>query len=303
MTALSSWQLWAVLSAVFAALTAIFAKIGVENINSDFATFIRTVVILITLGFILAATGQFQAPGSASGLRLEAVTRKLLGNVGPDRLGGGHVGIAAVAVALAELGEAAPIERACELGIALERCVIVFDGVVALAELEIDETAGVEHVGRVGFDLERCVAICQRLLCLAGADRPHPAACAPGVEIVRLQPRHLAVIGGGAGEVALALKDCAAIVVGKDRIGIGLDGVVVVGQRPVDILLGFVGGGAAVEIVGVRRVQPQRLAVIADRTIEVALAELRGAAEVIGVGKVLQRLADHGVAALDRGVH
>jgi transporter family protein len=67
MTAPSSWQLWAVLSAVFAALTAIFAKIGVENINSDFATFIRTVVILITLGFILAATGQFQAPGSVSG--------------------------------------------------------------------------------------------------------------------------------------------------------------------------------------------------------------------------------------------
>ena len=67
MTALSSWQLWAVLSAVFAALTAIFAKIGIENINSDFATFIRTVVILITLGFILAATGQFQAPGSVSG--------------------------------------------------------------------------------------------------------------------------------------------------------------------------------------------------------------------------------------------
>ena len=70
MTALSSfssWQLWAVLSAVFAALTAIFAKIGIENVNSDFATFIRTIVILITLGFILAATGQFQAPGSVSG--------------------------------------------------------------------------------------------------------------------------------------------------------------------------------------------------------------------------------------------
>ena len=67
MTVFSSWQLWAVLSAVFAALTAIFAKIGIENINSDFATFIRTIVILITLGFILAATGQFQAPGSVSG--------------------------------------------------------------------------------------------------------------------------------------------------------------------------------------------------------------------------------------------
>jgi transporter family protein len=67
MTVLSSWQFWAVMSAVFAALTAIFAKIGVENINSDFATLIRTIVILITLTFILLATGQFQAPGSVSG--------------------------------------------------------------------------------------------------------------------------------------------------------------------------------------------------------------------------------------------
>jgi len=63
----SSWQFWAVLSAVFAALTAIFAKIGVENINSDLATFIRTIIILMTLAFILLATGQFQTPGSVSG--------------------------------------------------------------------------------------------------------------------------------------------------------------------------------------------------------------------------------------------
>ena len=55
------------MSALFAALTAIFAKIGVENVNSDFATFIRTVVIIVTLGLILAATGQFQAPASISG--------------------------------------------------------------------------------------------------------------------------------------------------------------------------------------------------------------------------------------------
>ncbi|MGB3809819.1 MAG: EamA family transporter [Parvibaculum sp.] len=56
----SSWQFWAVLSAVFAALTAIFAKVGVENINSDLATFIRTIVILVTLGLILYATGQYR---------------------------------------------------------------------------------------------------------------------------------------------------------------------------------------------------------------------------------------------------
>jgi len=61
-----SWQLWAVLSAVFAALTAIFAKIGVENINSDLATFIRTLVIVAILALILLATGQFRAPDQLS---------------------------------------------------------------------------------------------------------------------------------------------------------------------------------------------------------------------------------------------
>ncbi|HEY0569487.1 MAG TPA: EamA family transporter [Xanthobacteraceae bacterium] len=66
-TAFSSWQFWALASAAFAALTAIFAKVGVENINADFATFIRTIVILLTLALILFATGQYQAPGSISG--------------------------------------------------------------------------------------------------------------------------------------------------------------------------------------------------------------------------------------------
>jgi transporter family protein len=66
-TLLQSWQLWALLSAAFAALTAIFAKVGVEAVNSDFATFIRTIVILGVVAAIVAATGQWQAPGSISG--------------------------------------------------------------------------------------------------------------------------------------------------------------------------------------------------------------------------------------------
>jgi transporter family protein len=65
-SALTSWQFWALLSAVFAALTAIFAKVGVENVNSDFATFIRTIVILLCLAAFLFATDQFQAPGTIS---------------------------------------------------------------------------------------------------------------------------------------------------------------------------------------------------------------------------------------------
>lgn len=63
---MASWQLWAILSAVFAALTAIFAKVGIENVNSDFATFVRTIVILLALGLILHATGNWQSPSSVS---------------------------------------------------------------------------------------------------------------------------------------------------------------------------------------------------------------------------------------------
>jgi transporter family protein len=62
----SSWQAWAVLSAVFAALTAIFAKVGVEDINPDLATFIRTIIVLISLSLILFSTGQFANPGPIS---------------------------------------------------------------------------------------------------------------------------------------------------------------------------------------------------------------------------------------------
>lgn len=63
----ATWQFWALLSAAFAALTAIFSKVGVENVNSDYATFVRTVVILIMLGGILFAAGAWQSPGSVSG--------------------------------------------------------------------------------------------------------------------------------------------------------------------------------------------------------------------------------------------
>ncbi|MFN4141227.1 EamA family transporter [Aestuariivirga sp.] len=65
-TLFQSWQLWAFLSAFFATLTAIFAKIGIENINSDFATFVRTIVILFVLAALLAVTGQWQSSSTVS---------------------------------------------------------------------------------------------------------------------------------------------------------------------------------------------------------------------------------------------
>lgn len=60
------WQFWAFLSAVFAALTAIFGKVGVAGVNSDLATLIRTVVIILVLSGIVAATGQWQSPSTIS---------------------------------------------------------------------------------------------------------------------------------------------------------------------------------------------------------------------------------------------
>ena len=59
-----SWQAWALLSAACAALTVIFAKVGVENVGSDFATLIRTLVIIPVLAALVAATGGFQPLGS-----------------------------------------------------------------------------------------------------------------------------------------------------------------------------------------------------------------------------------------------
>jgi transporter family protein len=56
----SSWLFWALLSAVFAALTAVFAKVGVEAINSNYATFLRTLIVLALTAAILAMTKEVQ---------------------------------------------------------------------------------------------------------------------------------------------------------------------------------------------------------------------------------------------------
>ncbi|GHS94136.1 membrane protein [Synergistales bacterium] len=52
------WILYALLSALFAALTSILAKIGMQNINSNLATAIRTVVVLVMAWVIVFATGK-----------------------------------------------------------------------------------------------------------------------------------------------------------------------------------------------------------------------------------------------------
>ena len=64
---IQSWQFWALLSAVFAALTAIFAKLGVASVDSTLATFIRTWVILGLLAAMVAVTGAWRGIGQVSG--------------------------------------------------------------------------------------------------------------------------------------------------------------------------------------------------------------------------------------------
>ena len=55
---LQVWWVYALLSAFFAALTTIFAKIGIKDVNSDLATAIRTIVILIIAWGIVIGRGQ-----------------------------------------------------------------------------------------------------------------------------------------------------------------------------------------------------------------------------------------------------
>lgn len=62
MTTSNSWFYWALMSAVFAALTAIFAKIGIKGVDSDFATLIRTAIIILVLSAFVGFAGKWSNP-------------------------------------------------------------------------------------------------------------------------------------------------------------------------------------------------------------------------------------------------
>ena len=53
----SMWLVFAVLSAVFAALTSILAKVGIDNVNSNLATAIRTIFVLVMAWGMVFITG------------------------------------------------------------------------------------------------------------------------------------------------------------------------------------------------------------------------------------------------------
>jgi bacterial/archaeal transporter family protein len=76
---MSTWFYWALLSAVFAALTAIFAKVGIRGVDSDLATLVRTGIIIVVLAAFVAYAGKWSNPLALSGktwlfLTLSALT-------------------------------------------------------------------------------------------------------------------------------------------------------------------------------------------------------------------------------------
>ncbi len=62
MISTSNWLFWALLSASFAALTAIFAKVGLEGVDSDLATLVRTFVIMLALSAFVVARSKWANP-------------------------------------------------------------------------------------------------------------------------------------------------------------------------------------------------------------------------------------------------
>jgi transporter family protein len=69
----ANWKAFAVGSAFFAALTAIFGKIGVGSMSSDLATFLRTIVILLVTACIVSLRGEWRPPGEISALGAASV--------------------------------------------------------------------------------------------------------------------------------------------------------------------------------------------------------------------------------------
>jgi len=57
----SGWQIWAGLAALFAAVTALLAKVGVEGVPSNLATFVRTVVVLGLLAAVVSVSGEWRS--------------------------------------------------------------------------------------------------------------------------------------------------------------------------------------------------------------------------------------------------
>ena len=70
MATFAQWLPWALLSAAFAALTAIFARLGLQQVDADLAMLLRTIAIVAVLGLFVAATGKWSNPLALPGRTL-----------------------------------------------------------------------------------------------------------------------------------------------------------------------------------------------------------------------------------------
>lgn len=99
-----NWFFWALLSAVFAAMTAIFAKVGIQGVDSDLATLVRTAVIIVLLGAFVYATGKWTNP-------LE-LSRKTLGFLALSGLATGASWVCYFrALKMGEASQVAPVDK------------------------------------------------------------------------------------------------------------------------------------------------------------------------------------------------
>lgn len=67
MTGSNAWFYWALTSAAFAAMTAIFAKLGIQDVDADLATLVRTAIIIVVLTAFVVVTGKWTNPFLLSG--------------------------------------------------------------------------------------------------------------------------------------------------------------------------------------------------------------------------------------------
>ena len=104
MSTSNDWFYWAALSAVFAALTTIFAKIGLEGVDSDLATLVRTIVIVFVLGAFVMLTGKWTNPLTLSHRTLTFLVLSALAT-------GASWGSYFRALKLGEASQVAPVDK------------------------------------------------------------------------------------------------------------------------------------------------------------------------------------------------
>jgi len=112
MSALPGWLFWSLLSAACAALTAIFAKLGLERVDADLATLLRTMVIIVTLAAFVGLTGKWRNPATLS--------MRTLGFLGLSGLATGASWVCYFrALQLGRASQVAPVDKLSVLLVAL----------------------------------------------------------------------------------------------------------------------------------------------------------------------------------------